>query len=79
MYKIGDRDKSDYERWNLDKVITKRDAIESYRVITGACESGVRHFVESVGNTKARYTVKEVINLTKGQYGHEEYKNFFGR
>ena len=79
LYKVSNRDKSAYEGWTLNKKITKREAIESYRVITGACESGVRHFVESVGKTKSRYTVKEIITLTKGQYGNEEYKAFFDR
>ena len=76
LYKISDRDKSVYEKWTLDKIITKRQAIESYRVITGACESGCRHFVESVGKTKRNYTVKEIIELTKCQYGQREYSGF---
>ena len=77
LYKISSRDKSAYEGWSLDKVITKRQAIESYRVITGACEAGVRHFVEGMGKIKVRYTVGEVIALTKGQYGNDEYREFF--
>ena len=77
IYKIGDRDKSDYEGWTVDKKITKKQAIESYRVITGACEHGVRNFVEGIGKTKSHYTVQEIIEMTKGQYGHGEYKNFF--
>ena len=79
IYKIGDRDKSAYERWTLETKVTKRKAIESYRVITGACESGARHFVESVGKTKSKYTVGEIVELTKGQYGNESYKAFFSQ
>jgi len=78
LYKIGERDKSAYEGWTLDKKITKRQAIESYRVITGACEAGVRGFVERQGKLKAKYTVSEVIKITKGQYGNREYAKFFG-
>jgi hypothetical protein len=77
IYKIGERDKSAYEKWTLDTVVTKRQAIESYRVITGACEAGTRHFVESVGKTKEKYTVREIVALTDGQYGHDSYKTFF--
>ena len=77
LYKISSRDKTAYESWTLDKKITKREAIESYRVITGACESGVRHFVESIGKTKRRYTVQEIIDITKGQYGNDAYVRFF--
>jgi hypothetical protein len=77
LYKVGDRDKSKYAGWALDKKITARDAIESYRVITGACEAGVRQFVRSQGGLKKSYTVQEVIDITKGQYGNEAYAKFF--
>jgi len=77
LYKISSRDKSAYESWMLDKKISKREAIESYRVITGACEAGTRHFVKSIGKTKSKYTVRDVIELTKGQFGNETYKAFF--
>ena len=77
LYKIGERDKSEYEGWTLDKRITKRQAIESYRVITGACEYGVRCFVEGQGKLKLKYSVREIIGLTKGQYGNLEYEKFF--
>ena len=79
LYKVSSRDKSAYTGWTLDKRITKREAIESYRVITGACESGVRHFVESLGKIKSKYTVKEIIGLTKGQFGNTKYKTFFAK
>jgi len=77
LYKIGDRDKSAYDGWTLDRKITKRQAIESYRVITGACEAGVRGFVERHGKLNAKYTIQEVIDITKGQYGNREYAEFF--
>jgi hypothetical protein len=79
LYKVGERDKSAYEGWILDTKITKRQAIESYRVITGACEYGVRCFVEGQGKLKSKYTVREVIELTKGQYGNAEYSAFFSK
>ena len=77
LYKIKDRDKSKYSTWTMDTKITKRQAIESYRVITGACELGVRRFVNQHGKLKAKYTVSEVIKITKGQYGNREYEKFF--
>jgi len=78
LYKVGERDKSKYKGWKLGRKITKKDAIESYRVITGACEAGVRGFVERHGKLKVRYTVQEVIDITQGQYGNEVYAAFFG-
>lgn len=78
LYKVGQRDKSVYAGWKLDRKITGKEAVESYRVITGACEAGVRSFVTAhLGKLKARYTVKEVIDLTRGQYGNQVYEEFF--
>ena len=79
IYKIGERDKSAFEKWTLDTVVTKRQAIESYRIITGACESGTRHFCETAGKLPEKATVKKVIELTQGQYGYDSYKAFFTR
>jgi hypothetical protein len=77
MYKIGERDKSAYQGWKLDRKITAKEAITSYRVITGACEAGVRWFVQSNGKLKKMYTPQEVIDLTNGQFGNKEYAAFF--
>ena len=77
IYKITDRDKSDYEDYTLDTEVTHKEAIKMYRVITGACESGTRHFVENVlAEKKEKYTVKEIIKLTEGQYGNETLEEF---
>lgn len=79
IYKITDRDSSKYKEWKKGTIVTHAEAIEAYRVITGACALGTRHFCESVlcENKKDKYTIAEVIELTKGQYGAEAFKNFF--
>ena len=78
IYKISERDTSKYENYTLDTVITFEDAIKMYRCITGACEGGTRHFVENVLQDKRKkYTIKEVIELTKGQYNNEKLQEFF--
>ena len=79
IYKIADRDSSKYKEWKKDTIVTHAEAIEAYRVITGACALGTRHFCESVlcENKKDKYTIAEVIELTKGLYGAETFKNFF--
>ena len=77
IYKVGKRDKSAYVGWKLDRKISAKEAIKSYRVITGACEAGVRGFVQSHGKLKRTYTVQEVIDLTKGQFGNDAYAAFF--
>lgn len=77
IYKIGDRDTSKYNDYTLDTVITKKEAIRMYRVITGACELGVKQFVLKQKTKKKKFTVKEIIDLTCGQYLNEKFCEFF--
>jgi hypothetical protein len=75
-YKITDRDSSQYKKWSTRTIVTKEQAIASYRVITGACEAGVRGFCEKI-KLKDKYSVNEIIDITKGAYGNDTYRNFF--
>ena len=78
IYKISNRDKSEYETLTLDSELTFEEAIECYRVITGACSFGTKYFVENhLSKKKDKYTVREMIELTKGRYGNEIFKEFF--
>ena len=79
IYKISDRDKSMYEDYTLDTVVTFEDAVKMYRVITGACEAGTRNFVQGLSKKKKKYTVAEIIKETQGQYGNDTFKGFFER
>lgn len=77
-FKIADRDTSMYNDYTLDTVVTKTEAIQMYRKITGACTEGTKHFVNNVLQVKKdKYTVKEIIKLTQGQYNAEVFKEFF--
>jgi len=76
IYKISNRDKSQYKGMTEKTVYTFEEAIKMYRVITGACESGVRDFLETIKDKKEKYSVKEIIKLTIGQYGNQELVNF---
>ena len=78
IYKISDRDISKYEGMNKDTILSKKDCIEMYRVITGACEYGVRSFVEGLKEVKDEYNVKEVVELTRGQFGNNKLVEMFG-
>jgi hypothetical protein len=49
-----------------------------YRVVTGACAAGVRLFLETKGIETKSYTVKEMLELTEGQYGHSSFKEYVG-
>ena len=79
IYKVTDRRREDYENHKLESVLTHEEAIKCYRTITGACSAGTRNFVESVlnENRKEKYTIKEICELTKRQYGNETFTNFF--
>ena len=78
IYKIGERDTSAYEKLSQNSVLAKEEAIKMYRVITGACESGTRHFVETNSDKiKDTMTIAEIIKITEGQYGNEDLKKFF--
>jgi hypothetical protein len=78
VYKIGNRDKSKFHGMTRNTVLTFAEGIEAYRVITGACASGTRAFVEAkIEKPNAKYTVGEIIELTNGQYGSEEFSAFF--
>ena len=76
LFKIGKRDPSEFKAWTPDKRVSKRDAIRAYRVITGACEGGVRAWLEQ-RQVPEEIAVKDIIEITKGAYGAETFKSFF--
>jgi len=76
IYKLADRDTSKYKSMNLETVLTFSEAVQCYRAITGACEAGTRGFVQQNGQ-KETYTINEMIEVTKGQYGNKEFTEFF--
>ena len=78
FFKIGKRDPSEFKKWTLDKVVTKAEAIKAYRIITGACEGGVRSWMET-HKTPESVTVKEIIKLTEGAYGAKNFAEFAWR
>jgi hypothetical protein len=75
--KCKDRGADQYKHLTLDDVISKDDAIVMYRIITGACQQGTQNFVDSVENPKDSYTIKELIEMTRGQYGASTFEGFF--
>ena len=79
IYKINDRDTSIYENLSLDSELSFEEAIAMYRTITGACSAGTRYFIESrlPKPYKEKYSLREIIELTDGEYGSEKLKKFF--
>jgi hypothetical protein len=76
-YKLSDRDTSKYKSWKAKDVKTTDELIEAYMTITGACSFGTKQFCESV-KLKDEYSINGIIELTKGRYGNEQFKEFFG-
>ena len=76
LFKIGKRDPSEFKAWTMDKEVSKRDAIRAYRIITGACEGGVRAWLEQ-RKAPESITVGGIVELTKGAYGAEQFAGFF--
>ena len=72
-----ERGAKQYRQLKLSDTVTKDDAITMYRIITGACRAGTDGFVDSLGKTKDKYTIAEIIEITKGQYGAAVFENFF--
>lgn len=75
----ADRGADQYRGISLDDSFTVEELETMYRVITGACQQGTRAFIDGLKERKERYTIRETIELTKGQYGAEKFKEFFER
>ena len=80
-YKIANRDTSDFEYFKTTKdKISTDEIIKGYRVITGSCEFGTKHFVEDImgDELKDSYTIDEALAIlkTKNAYAFEKFENF---
>ena len=74
-----DRGADQYKGMSLDTEMTVDEAVTMYRIITGACRQGSAAFVDGLKDKKERYTLRECIELTRGQYGAERFAQFFGQ
>ena len=79
IYKISKRDKSEYEKLTINSELTFDEAVACYRVITGACRLGTNDYLEHrlPEPHKEKYTIKEIIELTKDEYGGQTFLEFF--
>ena len=74
----ADRGAEQYSELTLDSELSLDDMKTMYRVITGACRQGTENFISNLGDKlKDKYTVREAIALTEGQYNSEAFKKFF--
>jgi hypothetical protein len=77
-FKTADRDMSKYRDMPADTVKTPHEWAVVYRVVTGACQYGTEQFIKQKGNLKARYTLTEIIEETRGAYGSERFRDVVG-
>lgn len=75
--KAKDRGLEQFRYLTMDSELFLADAMVMYRIITGACEAGVKEFVNNLPNKKDKYTIREIIKITNGQYGSDILKHFF--
>lgn len=74
-----DRGAGQYKSFSLDSEMTVDELVTMYRIITGACKQGSQAFVDGFGDKlKEKYTIREAIELTRGQYGADQFAKFFG-
>jgi len=78
-YKMSLRDKSEYKKLTLESELTFDEAVACYRVITGACSIGTMIYIENrlPKPRKEKYTIREMIDLTKDEYGGDAFQEFF--
>ena len=72
-----DRGAEQYKDLTPDSVVKYNDAVVMYRIITGACQAGTQRFIDSLAEIKEEYTIREIIELTRGQYGGGTFEVFF--
>ena len=73
-----DRGAEQYKGLTLDTELSLDEMKTMYRVITGACRQGTESFIANLGDKlKDKYTIREAIELTEGQYNAEAFKRFF--
>ena len=77
-YKTADRDLSQYQNMPGETVKTPDEWATVYRVITGACQMGTEAFIKQQGGLKEAYTLSEIVNITRGAYGSDRFREVVG-
>jgi len=78
IYKISDRNTSEYKHFTLNTLVTFEEAVIMYRKITGSCESQTKVFAEA-NKFKSKKTIQEIIKITECQYNNNLLVQFFNK
>lgn len=73
---LKDKEGNKYDYVTLDTRFTQDEAILFYRYITDACVRGCHKFLQQFIPYQETYSVKEIINLTRGLDGNEKLVEF---
>ncbi len=76
-FKELESDPSEFKKYNLNSVLSKEEMVLCYRAITGACQFGVQGFISRKCQNVERISIKKVLKLTEGEYGHQKFYDFF--
>jgi len=74
MFKGGERDVDQYRDMPLETVKTPSEWAFIYRIVTGACSFGTREFIKSKGAMKESYSLAEILEETRGAWGHDQFR-----
>ena len=66
-----------YKNMNVNRPVTLKKIIKIYRTVTGACEEGVKNFINNQDEVKSQYSVKEIAEITAGYEGNETFIKYF--
>ena len=72
-FKEASRDIAQYRNMALTTRKTPKEWAMVYRAITGACQLGTKMFMEEK-KLKKSYSLKEILEETKGAYGSERFR-----
>lgn len=76
IYKISNRNTIEYDNLTIDSMINFESAVKMYRKITGSCESQTKDFAEK-NKFEGEKSIKEIIEITKGQFNNDLLIKFF--
>jgi hypothetical protein len=69
-------DIKEFQGISSETILEFSDCIKLYRLITGACEFGVKDFIESNQIIEKQYSVKEILEKTQGHFGAKSLRKF---
>ena len=77
-FKNASRDVEQFRNMPKDTKKSPTEWAFVYRCVTGACQSGTEHFMATKGKLKAKYTLAEIVEQTRGAFGSDKFREVVG-